>query len=161
MDFIKINLRRMRRRNRIPSRLLAAVSSSLLVLVLTMSLLVLPASAKNGMRMPRTDSGIVTDGDGIISSDDGTGMLPDVGDKVTDKVESILPDNTTAPGTSGGDASSSTNTTTPGTTNNGTGDTAGDDAGSNMIAWIIGLTVLAGVVVAIVLVIRWASRKES
>lgn len=155
MNHIRINLRRMRRRNRIPSRLLAAVSSSLLLLVLMMSLLALPASAKNRMRMPRTDNGVVTDGDGIISSDDGiTDMLPDVGDAITDGIEDILPDGSDGVTTAG---ETSAVTTSHVTTNHAGNETVDDARDNNMLAWIIGLVVLAGVVVAIVLIIRFAS----
>lgn len=162
MDFIKTRIRRMRRRNRIPRRIFAAVGASLLLLVLSMSLLVLPASAKNGMRMPRTEDGIVTDGDGIINSGDAmTNPIPEIGDKVSEGIDDMIPD-MSSDGASQGttpvtQAPGAGTTATPGTSDNGNGGSMTDDGVGNTLAWIIGLVVLAGVVIAIVLIIRWAS----
>ena len=149
----------MRRRNRIPRRIFAAVSASIL-LVLSMMLLVLPASAKNGMRMPRTEDGIVTDGDGIINSGDAmTNPIPEIGDSVSEGIDNILP-NTTSDGASQNtapvtQAPGAGTTNTPESSRNDVGMT--NDGMGNTLAWIIGLIVLAGVVIAIVLIIRWAS----
>ncbi len=159
MDFIKTRLRRMRRRNRIPRRIFASVGASVLLLVLSLTLLTLPASAKNGMRMPRTENGVVTDGDGIINSgDSASDMLPEIGDAVSEGLSEMLPDSSS----NGGSTVTSPVTQAPGAGTTATPDSSGngdmaDDGAGNMIAWIIGLVVLAGVVIAIVLIIRWAS----
>ena len=159
MNFIRISLRRTRRRNRIPMRLLAAVSASLLLLVITASLFAFPVSAKNGMRMPRTESGVVTDHDGIISGDSVSDEISDIGDAITDGIDDMLPGGTDS-STAAGDTSAVTTAQSAATTNHAEGGMADDAMGGNMLAWIIGLVVLAGVVVAIVLIIRFASRKE-
>lgn len=172
MDYIKMKLRRLKRRNRIPHGFLVSVSAVCAVLVLTAligtSLLALPASAKMGMRMPRTEDGIVTDGDGIIESGDmlpeGSDIPPAVSDMIPDgdgsaEGESILPDGT------GSDTESESGTlttdttgqsqTTDGATTTGAMDDVVEE--SNAIAWVIGLVVLAAVVIAVILIIRWAS----
>ena len=158
MDFINARLRRMRRRNRFPGRIFAAVALSVLLFTLTVSLLILPASAKNKMRMPRTDDGIVTDEDGIIGSGDATSdMIPEIGDSVSEGIDNMLP----SLSTDGSSRETAPVTQAPGagTTNVPESSGAMDENGAvgNTIAWIIGLVVLAGVVIAIVLIIRWAS----
>ena len=153
----------MRRRNRFPRRLIA-VSLATLLLVLTASLLTLPAFAKNGMRMPRTEDGVVTDGDGIIGSGDGmTNPIPEIGDAVSEGIDDLLP-NASTDGTAGGttpitEAPGAGTSSVSATESGGSADDGGA-FGGNAVAWIIGLTVLAGVVIAIVLIVRYASSKR-
>lgn len=111
------------------------------------------------MRMPRTESGIVTDHDGIISGDSVSDEISDIGDAITDGIDDMLPGGTDS-STAAGDTSAVTTAQSAATTNHAEGGMADDAMGGNMLAWIIGLVVLAGVVVAIVLIIRFASRKE-
>ena len=160
MDFIKTHLRRVRRKHRIPRGLLVSASLAVAAVILTTVCLALPASAKMGMGMPRTENGVVTDGDGIIESGDmlpeGSDIMPDGSDVIpggdeSAEGESILPDVTES-----GTVESTTDTvsgTTATTTGNGT--VADDAEEGTVLAWIVGLIILATVVIAIVLIVRW------
>ena len=162
-----MKLRRLRRRNRIPHGLLVSVSAVCAVAVVAamfaMSLLALPASAKNGMRMPRTEDGIVTDGDGIIESGD---VLPEGSDLVPDGSESSPMGDGSANGESivpdvseSGSGAMTTDTARPSQSTDQTTTGMIDDVveESNAIAWVIALAILAAVVIAVILIIRWAS----
>ena len=164
-----MKLRRGRRRNRIPYGLLASVALSMLVVLtvtLSAGLMSLPTSAKNH-RMPRIEgsNGVVTDGDGIIDSNGIAGDIPEVTDLIPQ-----MPNGRT--GNEGSDAldpaagdvtgetnapETSTPVTSERTTDATTTDMIEEMTGSDTATWIIGAAILAVVVIAIVLIIRFAS----
>lgn len=169
MDFIKLKLRRLRRRNRIPHGLLVSVSAMLAAIVLTATLgatlLALPASAKTDFRMPRTEDGIVTDGDGVIDSGAVSDMLPNGTDMMPDgdgsaEGESIIPDVSSGDTVESGEVSTTDAPTDSATTDRETAGMGDDVAENNTLAWVIGLVALAAVVIAIVLIIRWATNSR-
>lgn len=171
MRYLIERLRRGRRRNRIPYGLLVSVG---LVLLLTLTLLALPASAKGGMRMPRTGDGIVTDGDGIIDSSGIAGDVPDVTDLLPD---GSMNDTATGEGSDALDPTVSGTGTAESGTDGGTSEPSGTVTGApkpnkpsattdavdnaadamGVAPWVIGLILLALIVGIVILVVWWAT----
>lgn len=171
MRYILTKLRRGRRRNRIPHGLLVSVATvTVLVLTLTLScaLFALPTSAEMRMRMPRTDDGIVTDGDGIIDSDGPMGTTPDLTDMLpngsgTEGSDALDPtESGTGIGTeSGTEVVTDAPTTDKGTTaesTTGTVDNVADETGIS--PWVVALVLIAVIVTAIILVVWWMSGRK-
>ena len=167
MRYILTKLRRGRRRHRIPHGLL--VSAALMVtLVITMtvaaSLFAIPASAKmrDHIPMPRTEDGIVTDGDGIIDSDGMAGDIPDVTDLLPGGSGMNEGSDALDPVVSGTEGARDSGTTAESTTEKATtaeSTNMVEDAADSMgiSPWIVGLIILAVVAVIIVIIIRFAS----
>lgn len=160
MRYILTKMRRVRRSRRIPHGLLVAAVMAVLVLTMTlsMSLIAIPASAEmRDFRMPRTDSGVVTDHDGIIQSGDmldtsdakGTEAHPD--SNTTNNGTDILDPNTT-------DTAGGTTTDKAPVTSNAVSDMVDDVAnGTGMAPWVVGLIILAVVIGIIILIVWWVS----
>ena len=176
MRYLIERLRRGRRRNRIPHGLLVTAAMTLILavtLMLSASLLALPASARSRIRMPRTGDGIVTDGDGIIDSTGIAGDVPDVTDLLPDgsmnDVESgtgtgegsdALDPTVSGTGESGSDAGTTDPETTKKETTRADATTnAVDDAADAMgiSPWVIGLILLAVIVGVVILIVWWAT----
>ena len=161
MRYILTRLRRSRRKNRIPHGLL--VSAVLLTLLLTFSVLVLPASAR--MRTPKASDGQVTDGDGIIDSDGVAGEVPPVTDLIpgmsTDAESGVKDPMTTERVTD--PVTETTARVTEGVTTRPVTTAAADGAGNTaggIAPWVIAFLIFAVIVTAIVVVIWWTMGRD-
>ena len=140
------------------------ISKKALLAALAATTLTLSASAAIDVRMPRTEDGIVTDGDGIIDSDGIASDMPEMSD--------LLPDGSGGEGSDAldpADSGTATVTTAEETTEKVTEsvtarETTGviEDAadGMGIRPWVVVLILIAVVSVVIALVVWWLSDKN-